>query len=112
MDASVTFPDDWQPPAELTRPVPREVRRTGSGIMLTVLAIVMAAAAVPAALAMRLSDARVSAQTALLRAEGQDVMAEVKALRKVGKDQEPRMTYAFALGDGLYQSNVKMPRSA
>jgi uncharacterized protein DUF3592 len=108
---SVTFPREWTPPQELGGERPRSVRLTAAGIVLSVLSILMLVAALPIVVAMRVADARSDARTAVLRREGQDIDAEVTRLRRVGKDRQPRVAYAFVVGEARYQADVEAPLS-
>src|SRR5262245_14685640 len=109
MDEDVTVPKGWTPPVELTRERPRAVRLAATGVVWSVLSIVLLVGALPIAVTMRVADTRTSARAEALRQEGRDVDAEVLRLRRTGKDKQPRVAYAFAVGNERYESDVEAP---
>jgi Protein of unknown function (DUF3592) len=112
MDDALPIPEAWPPPPELVAGRPRSVRLTGTGIYLSVLSILLLAGALPAAMAIRLSDAAAAARTETLRREGRAAVARVTARWLGPKNRAPYVSYTFDV-DGLpRKATVVAPAAA
>jgi hypothetical protein len=103
---------EWKAPAELTTSTPREVKLTGSGIAVSILAVVFFAGAVASALFLSRESARQAAESLALRDSGIVVPGTVtRHFRSGGKDAERRITYEFPYDGRQFRSTVKTPKS-
>ena len=101
MDAPVTFPENLKPPRELNRPVPRETRIAGRGILMTVIAVLLLAGSVPMFLWMRSQQMQRQSRTDTLHRDGREATAEINKLWHTGRSDTPMVGYSFG-ADGVW----------
>ena len=109
MEPNVSFPENWSPPPELARALPREVRRSGRGTFLVVMALVFLIAAIPLVLVVRNAAAQESARAESLRKEGREATGEIVRLWNTGKSSTPMVTYAFTAGGRRFRGESSVP---
>jgi hypothetical protein len=89
-------------PSELSGAVPRDVRLTGGGIALAVVALAMAIGALVAAISMSVAYTRAEGQRQLREREGHAVDAEIVQV-SVTRAEHPRRTVTYRYGvNGRY----------
>src|SRR6476646_2140206 len=102
----------WKPPVELSTSTPREVKLSGSGIALAVLAVALFAGAIASVVFLSRIGARQAEDSRELRASGIVVKGTVtRHYRTSGKDSEHRIAYEFQYQGGIYRSTVRTPRN-
>jgi len=88
--------DNWTPPAELVRPLPRPVRNTARGIGSLLLALVVFAAGIPATVLLGRLFQRQQADSRRLAAEGRETQGAVSRLWHTGsKSDQLHVAYRF-----------------
>ena len=110
MDSEVTFPENWKPPRELVRALPRETHLTRSGAFLAILAAVILLACVILYFVVRHQEMQTAAQTAALRTEGRETTAEITHLWLAGKSSIPNVMYAFTANGVRLKGESKVPK--
>ena len=98
MDATVSFPENWSAPRELSTALPREVRQSGLGTFVATMRLVCFVAAVAAFVLLQNTYARQVAEIARLRTEGRETAGEVVRLWHEGKSSTPMVKYTFTAG--------------
>lgn len=111
MDQPVSIPDNWTPPAELSRARPREVRITATGILATVFAIILIAVTIPLFLFMRNESDRAISHTRELRQRGSVATGEVTRLSTEGRHSDHIVEYAFSANGVRYHGESNVPDS-
>ena len=100
----------WSPPAELTGPVPREVRLSGRGIGLAVMAGVMILAGIATSIYLQRISLRESAEQKLLEDQGQNADGRVVRLWQTGgKNNRDMVTYQFEAEGRTYRNSTSAP---
>jgi hypothetical protein len=103
---------DWTPPPELARGGPREVKLSGGGIAVSVVACLLLLGAIAAAVGLSRVAARQSNETRQLAASGIEAQALVtRHWRSGGKDSERRVAYWFEYEGRAYEGSARTPRS-
>jgi Protein of unknown function (DUF3592) len=110
MDAGVSIPNSWTPPYELTRALPREVKMTATGIMASIVALMMIVASIAMTLAMEKAAKRQAANAAALESSGRDIQAQVKQLWHAGKSSTPMVSYEFTFQGASYSGQAYAPQ--
>jgi hypothetical protein len=101
----------WTPPAELARGGPRDVKLSGSGVAVTVVACLLLLGAIAAAIGLSRKSARDAANRQELEASGIETQAVVtRHWRTGGKEDQRRLTYEFAYDGRSYRASVNAPR--
>lgn len=100
----------WSPPREVAGGGPREVRISGTGIVIAILATVFLAAALVGFVLLRDSVAREVARLNTWKEQGVDTTGAVVRLWKTG-DKEPRhmVAYRFSIGGARYTGEAAAP---
>src|SRR5580704_11875701 len=98
MGSAVSFPEDWTPPRELSRALPRETQLTGRGMFSAILAVVLLAGAIPLYVLLHNEDVARAARNTALRSQGRETSAEISRLWHKGKSNTPMVSYAFGAG--------------
>jgi hypothetical protein len=115
METPVSFPESWTPPRELSRALPREVRTSGRGMFMALLAVVLLAASVPLFLWERNQGAQQAARVERLRTEGRVATGEIVRLwHKSGSSKRrpaPMVTYAFSAGGRRFAGESSVPEA-
>jgi len=109
MDTPVSFPESWTPPRELSRALPREVRMSGQGTFMALMAAVFLVAAIPLFLWVRNQDAQRTARVERLRTEGSEAQGEIVRLWREGKSSTPMVAYAFSADGRRFQGKSSVP---
>jgi hypothetical protein len=100
----------WKPPAELSDSVPREVRLSGRGMGIAVLAGLLILGGASGSFLLQRISGRQTAEQNRLSDEGKDVEAVVTRLwRSSGEEQSPMVTYQFHAEASTYRKSVKAP---
>ncbi len=103
---------NWRPPAELNTSTPREVKLSGGGIAVAVLAVALFAGAIASVFFLSRVATRQAEESRELRASGIVVKGTVtRHYRSGGKDAERRIAYEFQYDGGIYRSTVKTPKN-
>jgi hypothetical protein len=109
-EESAEFAQPWKAPRELTRALPREVRLTGRGIALNVLAVALLIGAAVAGFGLGSKATRENADRRLLDAQGIPADAVVTRLwRRSDKEEAPMATYEFTYRDNIYRHSTGAP---
>ena len=110
-DATVSFPENWAPPRELTRALPRETRILGMGRLQTILGWGMLVAAVGFFLLVRGEGKQQAARIEMIRAQGRDGDGRITSLWRQGRSSTPMVAYAFTVNGARIQGEAEAPRS-
>jgi hypothetical protein len=110
MEPTVAFPQNWTPPRELTRALPREIHMSGRGMFNIVLGSVFLIAAVYLGVWMHDEGARQAAKTAALHAQGLEVTGEINKLWLRDKDRVPMVGYAFTANGVRITGEASVPK--
>jgi hypothetical protein len=103
-------PENWTPPRELTRALPREISMTGSGIVVAILAAMVLLGSVPLLVLLRSANARDKAQAEALRTEGRETAGQIVRLwHTTGKSHTPTVTYAFTANGTRLHADATVP---
>ena len=101
----------WTPPAELTGSAPREVRLSGGGVGLAILAVVLFVAGIAGGFALQGTAARELVEQKLLREQGADVESQVlRHWRTRDKESRTMVSYTLEMEGRTYSKSVKVPR--
>lgn len=114
MDPKVSFPENWSPPPELGRALPRETSMTGRGTFEVILAVVLLVAAIPVFLLVRNQDAQQAARTKALRVGGREASGQIvrlwHKLGHKGRSSTAMVTYEFTADGGRFTGNCSVPK--
>lgn len=111
MDPTVSFPQNWTAPRELTRALPRETRISGRGMFNVILGILFLIAAIALGFWLYNDGLQQAAQTAVLRSQGQQATAEITKLWHQGKDSTPMVRYAFTANGVRIRGDASVPKA-
>lgn len=111
MDQQVSIPDNWTPPPELSRAVPREVRITAGGVFAMVFAAILTIAVIPLFVFMRSESERAIAHTRELHEQGATATGEVTRLSTESRHSEHTVEYAFSANGIRYRGESNVPDS-
>jgi hypothetical protein len=96
METSVAFPENWTPPRELTRALPRETQLSGRGKLMAVMGWIFLMASIPVYILMQNQDRERTARVEALRTQGREANGEIVRLwHSSGKSHTPMVSYAF-----------------
>jgi hypothetical protein len=95
LDPNVAFPENWTPPRELSRALPRETTLSGRGMFNIILGGIFLIAAIALGFWIHNDGAQQAQQTSALHAQGQEANAEITRLSREGKGSTPAVAYAF-----------------
>jgi len=109
MDEPVSFPENWAPPRELARALPRDVRMLGRGILKAVFAVVLIVASIPLFLFMRAQAASQEVDTQALREHGAQVTGEVARLWTRDRPTTHMVGYFFTAGGQRTRGEAAVP---
>lgn len=109
MDAEISFPDNWSPPPELARALPREVRMSGYGRFLSLFFTLLIASSVAMCFFMRRQIAAQSVGAEALRTQGVDANGEVGRLWREGRSNTPMVGYMFTAGTMRVRGESSVP---
>jgi hypothetical protein len=107
MDPEVVFPQNWTPPRELTRSMPRETRMTGRGVVQIILGVVFFGASIWLGLWMHKDIDRESAQNARLHSDGKLADGEISQLTK--EKSGGQVAYAFTANGVRMMGHAAVP---
>ncbi len=106
-------PENWTPPWELTRALPREIGMTGSGIFIAVLAIVLTLGSIPLFLIFHYANVHDKTWAAALRTEGRETAGQIVRLWQTGGKSHTRMVaYTFKVNGVSVDGDASVPRDA
>jgi len=103
MDPTFSFPENWTPPRELSRALPRETQISGRGMFNIILGAVFLLAAIALGFFLQNDSKEQTAKTEALHSQGRAVNAEITKLSHQGKDSTPTVSYSFT-ADGVRMS--------
>ena len=110
MDTQVAFPENWTPPRELTRALPRETQLTARGKFMAIMAWILLMAAVPLCLWMQSQNAERTSRIELLRTQGIETKGEIARLwHSSGKSHTPMVGYAFTANGVRLKGQSSVP---
>jgi hypothetical protein len=109
MDPQFAFPENWAPPRELTRALPRETQLTGRGKFMMVMAWIFLIAVVPVYVWMHNQEAQTKANTELLRTQGQEANGEIVRLWRRDRGRVPMVGYAFTANGVRLTGEASVP---
>jgi hypothetical protein len=109
MEQTVSFPEQWTPPAALSGALPRETRLTGPGKLQAILAAGVILAGIPLYVSMHKEIADQEARNRALRESGARVTAEIRQLWHQGRSSIPMMAYAFTVQGVTFQNDCEVP---
>ncbi len=109
MDANVALPDNWTPPRELMRALPRETQLSGRGMFNVILGGVFFIAAIVLGFWLNNESAQQAAQTSALHAQGQEANAEITGLSREGRGSTPTVAYAFTVNGVRMRGRASVP---
>ncbi len=109
MDANVAFPENWTPPRELARALPRETQISGRGMFNVILGVVFLLAAIALGFWIHNDGAQQAAQTSALHSQGQEANAEITKLSREGKGSTPTVSYAFTASGVRITGQASIP---
>lgn len=109
MDPTVSFPENWTPPRELARALPRETQLSRRGIFMAALAAILLVAAIPLFLFLRDQGTKQRAQTEALRTQGRDATGEITRLWHRGRSSTPMVSYAFTADEVRIHGEASVP---
>ena len=102
----------WNPPTELGRSIPREVRLTRAGVAVMVVAFAMLAAAIASGVGLGMRTAREKRRIEAIQTSGQDAEAVVtRRWRTSGESPKYRLAYTFEWQGQIYGGESSVPRS-
>ena len=97
----MTFPENWTPPRELTRALPREIRMTRGSITVAIVAAILVLGSIPMFVFFRSQNERDKARAKALRDQGREASGQIVRLWRTGGKSNRRMvTYSFT-ADGI-----------
>jgi hypothetical protein len=109
MDPQFAFPENWAPPRELTRALPRETQLTGRGKFMTIMAWMLLIAAIPLYVWMHNQEAQTKAHSELLRTQGQEATGEIMRLWRRDRGRVPMVGYAFTANGVRLAGEASVP---
>ena len=111
IDGTVSFPENWTPPRELTRALPRETRILGLGRLQAILGWGMLLGAAVFFLAVRTEGQHQAARIEMLRTQGRETDSRITSLWRRGKSSTPMVAYAFTVNGARISGDSEAPRS-
>jgi hypothetical protein len=109
MDPQFAFPENWAPPRELTRALPRETQLTGRGKLMTVMAWVFLMATIPLYVWRHNQEAPAKAHSELLRTQGIEANGEIMRLWRRNGGRVSMVGYAFTANGARLTGESSVP---
>jgi hypothetical protein len=110
MDPSVSFPENWTAPRELTRALPRETSMTGRAIAVVIMGGLFLLGSVPLFIFFRGENVRQTARAEALRTQSLQATGEIVRLwHSDNKEHTPMVTYAFTANGIRLQGDSSVP---
>jgi hypothetical protein len=110
-DTTFSFAENWTPPRELTRALPREMRISGRGKILAILDWGTLVAAIACFVAVRNHDERQAARIEALRLRGRETDGKITQLWHEGKASTPMVANAFTVNGVRIEGDAQAPRA-
>jgi hypothetical protein len=110
MDPTVSFPTNWSPPPELRRAIPREKHLSGRAKLKVILGGVFLIAAVVMGFWLHNEGAQDTAQTQLLRTQGQEANGEITKLWHRDRGRGNMVSYAFTANGVRIRGEASVPK--
>ena len=109
MDPQFPIPENWTPPRELTRSLPRETQLTARGRFMLVMSWMFLLAAVPLYVWMHNDVVQKTQRNTLLRTQGQEVNGEISRLWSGDRGREHMVGYAFTANGVRLRGEASVP---
>jgi hypothetical protein len=109
MDPQSAFPENWAPPRELTRALPRETQLTGRGKFMVTMAWLFLIAAIPLYVWMHNQQVQTGEHNELLRTQGKEANAEIVRLWRRDRGRVAMVGYAFTANGGRLTGESSVP---
>jgi hypothetical protein len=104
---------EWKPPSGLNRARPREVRLSGAGIAIALIAVMLMAGGLVGAVFANRTRRSLTAEAESLRERGVETEAVITRLSRTGgKSESHRVSYEFTAGGETYQRTRSVPARA
>src|SRR5579872_21212 len=110
MDPSVTFPENWKPPRELSRALPREASMAARGIAIAVVSVLLVAGSIPIFLWLRNQQLQKQSRTEALHRDGRESIAEINRLWNSGRSDVPMVEYSFSANGVWMRGESSVPK--
>ena len=111
MDREFAIPENWTPPRELTRALPRETQLTARGKFMLIMAWIFLIAAAPLYVWMRNGIVQKSAGNEVLRTQGQEANGEITRLWRRDRGRQGMVGYAFTVNGVRLRGESPVPAS-